>query len=512
MFLSQWYNKKMATVLLKIKNFLESERNYLIIVFGFAIVLRFIFITGRSIWHDEGFTMAMVQFDPWEIIQRTMRDVHPPIYYLSLHYWIKLFGTSELASRGFSAILGVGLLPFFYGIVKRLFDIKVARIAVFFGSFGPFLIRYSQEARMWMLLAFLVTGATYFFIMALDKKKNRWWILYSIFLSLAAYTQYFGLFILPVHWFFVFLKSYNPPFAFRLKPIFSPAWWLSNIFILGLFSFWFQVILNQTHRVSASYWIQKSWMTIRTVPGTLYRFLSYFSFDRVNNFFVPDYIHEIILILVIAGAIFMLVRHIGRRREVLFILAYFLLPMYIIFFYSRFFTPIYQDRYFVYVAPAFYVFLALAVCLLKNRILSKVIFYAITGFLIFGVVKVYMTEKHGMREVGREVVQYYQAGDEIIAGEIYVYFDFSYYNRTGKTVNILANPQWIAQGFGESSLIYDKVNLIVRENLKDFMPQNGRLWLVGKPYGDYYKNIPSSWKELRRFQKEDSSVILYSMQ
>lgn len=509
----------------KLYFFIKKNKFYLSIIIIISLILRFLFINQRSIWHDEGYTALMIKFPFWEIIQRTMLDVHPPLYYLLLHYWAQIFGNSEIALRGFSAILGAVVVVLTYFFIKKLFNKNIAITAALFTSIGPFLIRYSQEARMWELVALFITAASFFLIKAIEqlnnketKKQKKWWILYSISLILAAYTQYFSLLILPVHWLYVLLR----------KKIFSLGWWLSNISIIVIFCFWIPIFLTQTSRVSSGYWIQKSWITIRTVPGTIYRFLSYVNLDYIDfgnlgRFYVPNYIHSIVLVLLVFIAIFVFLKNKEKWKEIIFIFSYFLIPTYIVFFYSLINTPIYQDRYFVWCAVGFHSFLALFVCSLKKKL--QLFFTSLIIILsIFGIFRVYTTETHGMREIGQFIQNNFQeeewikgeegkeeggGGDEIIAGELYVYFDFIYYNKTGQITKLLANPENIKKGFGEASLIYDNVDLIVKENLNELKPINNRVWLVGKPLGDYYKKIPSNWQELKHFEKEDSSVKLY---
>lgn len=487
-----------------------AKRNIVLItIIIISLVLRFLFINQRSIWHDEGYTALMIKFPFWEIIQRTMLDVHPPFYYLLLRCWAQIFGNSEIALRGFSAILGIGVVVLTYFFIKKLFNKNIATIAGFFTGIGPFLIRYSQEARMWELVALFITASSFFLIKALEQLENKeikkqifWWILYSISLILAVYTQYFSLLILPVHWLYVLLR----------KKVFSFGWWLSNISIIIIFFFWLPILLAQTSRISSGYWIQKSWMTIRTVPSTIYRFLAYGGFNYIDlgnlgRFYVPNYIHSMILVLLIIVAIIVFLRNKEKWKEIVFIFSYFLIPTYIVFFYSVKATPIYQDRYFVWCAVGFHSFLALFIYSLKKKL--RLFFTSLIIILsIIGIFRVYTTEAHGMREVGQFFQNNFQKNDEIIAGELYVYFDFVYYNKTVET-KLLANPKDIKKGFGESSLIYDKTDLIVRENLNELKPINNRVWLVGKPWGNYYKKIPNNWQEIKHFEKENSIVKLY---
>src|SRR5215216_5415036 len=77
----------------------------LIIVAGAA--LRVYQLGAESVWLDEAFTIKLSLHPPAGIIEETSKDVHPPLYYFALHYWMLLFGDSEAGARLLSALFGV---------------------------------------------------------------------------------------------------------------------------------------------------------------------------------------------------------------------------------------------------------------------------------------------------------------------------------------------------------------------------------------------------------------------
>ncbi len=122
-----------------------------------AAALRFFRIGYQSLWADEGNSAAMAGRSLADISARAAADIHPPGYYWLLNLWTRLFGDSEVALRSLSAIWGILLVWLVYQIVSRLFDRRTALIATFFAAINPFLIYYSQEARMYAQLAALAT-------------------------------------------------------------------------------------------------------------------------------------------------------------------------------------------------------------------------------------------------------------------------------------------------------------------------------------------------------------------
>jgi mannosyltransferase len=120
-----------------------------------AAALRFYRLAGQSLWSDEGNSVALAQAGLAEIAARTALDIHPPLYYWLLHFWIGLFGQSEVAVRSLSAVAAVLLVGVIYQLGTRLFDRRAGLMAAFIAAVSPFQVYYAQEARMYALLALL---------------------------------------------------------------------------------------------------------------------------------------------------------------------------------------------------------------------------------------------------------------------------------------------------------------------------------------------------------------------
>ncbi len=120
---------------------------FLIILFGF--ILRASFLDKGVIWYDEIGSIAVAKQDfPLGILDKLYNeDFHAPLYYFILHFWMKIFGESEVVLRLFSAVAGTLVLPVLYFAGKELKDNKTGLLAAFLASFHPLLLYYSQEIR-----------------------------------------------------------------------------------------------------------------------------------------------------------------------------------------------------------------------------------------------------------------------------------------------------------------------------------------------------------------------------
>jgi len=196
----------------------------LLLVLCLGAALRFYRIQAQSLWNDEGTTVALVSRSLAVITQSAANDIHPPLYYYLLHFWTRLFGTSELAVRSMSAALGV-LLVFFTAIFGRVTQGAnprtreygwVGLIAAAFAALSPLQVHYSQEARMYMLTAFLATVATLALVRVLEYLYSGWQAKGRRFLWAVAAYVVISILLLHCHYFAVaVIAAHNLTFLVR---------------------------------------------------------------------------------------------------------------------------------------------------------------------------------------------------------------------------------------------------------------------------------------------------------
>jgi mannosyltransferase len=153
----------------------------LILVLLLALGLRLYRIQAQSLWNDEGTSIALAARDLEAITRGAANDIHPPLYYYVLHFWMAVFGNSELAVRSFSAVSGtlVVLLAFVWGRSVAASPhpdgagAGVGLLASFFAALSPFQIYYSQETRMYILSTLLGALSMYAFMRLLVHWQNK---------------------------------------------------------------------------------------------------------------------------------------------------------------------------------------------------------------------------------------------------------------------------------------------------------------------------------------------------
>ncbi len=140
-----------------------KRRNWLVLLAGLvtAFGLRVYALGGQSLWNDEGTSVALSALNLQAIVDGAAKDIHVPLYYFLLHFWMPVAGRSEFAVRFLSVVAGTLVVAAAFRLARILYGVRVAQLALFLVALAPFQVYYSQEARMyiwvtlWSALSFL---------------------------------------------------------------------------------------------------------------------------------------------------------------------------------------------------------------------------------------------------------------------------------------------------------------------------------------------------------------------
>jgi hypothetical protein len=168
-----------------------------------AIWLRMRQMTFQDLWWDEGgsFYHAHTSIAELTTTKDFRLDPHPPVYYLLLHGWLALVGTSLTTGRMLSVIFGVLAVPLGFWVAWLVYGRVTAVISAFLIAINPALIFYSQEVRMYSLTPFEALGSVLATVYLLDNNARRAvrivgggaWMALAV---LCLYTQYYLAFLL----------------------------------------------------------------------------------------------------------------------------------------------------------------------------------------------------------------------------------------------------------------------------------------------------------------------------
>ncbi|HEX2179689.1 MAG TPA: glycosyltransferase family 39 protein [Actinomycetota bacterium] len=145
-------------------------------------------------WIDEGISVGIASHG-WTRIPAMLRlDGSPPFYYLILHFWVKLFGSSEAATHLLSLGFALACIPAAYLGVRRRFGRRAGVIAAVLFAANPYLVTYSTETRMYTLLVLLALGTTLAFLEVFAFGNRRGLAPFVLGTDLMLYTHNWAVF------------------------------------------------------------------------------------------------------------------------------------------------------------------------------------------------------------------------------------------------------------------------------------------------------------------------------
>lgn len=130
-----------------------------------------------------------------ELIERVrLCEFAPPLYFMFMSVWIKLFGDSSVSLVIPSMVFGIALIPCVFLLAKELFERDdIAFTSAFFTAVSPLATLFTREVRSSSLIALISTIAFYFFIRCLKATRKQRLIGLGLLLILMLYTNYFAL-------------------------------------------------------------------------------------------------------------------------------------------------------------------------------------------------------------------------------------------------------------------------------------------------------------------------------
>jgi uncharacterized membrane protein len=421
---------------------MRSERRVVLAALGgilaLAAALRIVQLGHDSLWVDEAFS-ARIADSAWGSLfdQATSADPNPPLYYALLHVWIGLFGDSEAALRSLSAVVGVLLVLVVYLVGRRLGGSGVGLTAALLAAVSEFFVHYSQEARVYSLLALLAALSYYFFIRLLDGARTGAVVGYVLATTALVYAHTYGLFVLAAQIGFALLAllwrrdwiPWSERRAFALV--------LAAPIVLAVP--WFVVFAGHVSaEVQDSDEAKLSWLsapTLHDIPGVF----SGYAGSRWGL---------LVLFAALLAAGFFAWRRSGTfaagvqrtldNRDVTLLLLWLVVPIAVPFVLSLVVTPIYQFKYTIPAAVAFYLLAALALDTLGPRVSLAATAVVALAFLA-ATLRFYGNDTEQWRQTAAYVSQRAQPGDVVVFDSSVGKPAFDYYWRRSDVTEVIGS-------------------------------------------------------------------------
>ena len=167
-----------------------------VLVVSAGLVLRF--WTRSALWLDEALTVDIARLPLHEIPNALKHDGAPPLYYVLLHFWIVLFGQSNVAVRSLSGLIGVATLPVAWLCGRRFGGRAVAWTTLVLLASAPFAVYYATESRMYALVI-LLTGCGFLALQrAITAPRLGNMAAVAVVAAALLYTQYWSLYLIAI--------------------------------------------------------------------------------------------------------------------------------------------------------------------------------------------------------------------------------------------------------------------------------------------------------------------------
>jgi len=408
---------------------------FLIILIG--AFLRFYMINSESIWLDEAASYQFAKSNIFKIITGEIHDpAHPFLYFILLHFWIKLFGFSEVGLRSLSAIFGISSIPLMYIFGKKLFNAETGLMAALLLSISSLHIYCSQEARMYSLAMFLTLSAVLFCYQGLMVDKKIFWICYVIFSTLSLYTHYMAVFVLfSIAVFFIFFYWKD---RHLLKIMF-----VSHVSIVLFYLPEFKNFVLPTFITQKTYWYWQPRFELKKLG----RIFEQWGIVSDISPFIVIFIMSAITITIIlfwwkkGSSMFPLLHQKADFQPLSFLLIYFLFPILVVFIFS---LRLLVLKYFIIILPAGLLIVAKSSMSIIKKTLEQSMILTVWVFILISLVNtysIYILYRDINNEQWREAVNFIENNsfdDQIIlinAPEQEMSFRY-YYNGGSKIVSI----------------------------------------------------------------------------
>ena len=455
---------------------MEKLRSPLLVLLlaSLAFAIRLYHLDFQSLWRDEVDVILFAEKGPLGLLPWFMEPgQNGPLYYLLLSFWMTLVGRGEFSVRFFSLFWGVLLVPLIYQVGRRWLERRVALLAALLVGFSPYLVWYSQEAKMYSFLAFLSLLSVHLYLLALERTRWYLWLAYLLTTGLSMYIHILAVLLVPFQALFYLIswpryrgasKAWLIAMGILVLPYLPLARWeiptllssfttghkfytLPEIFTVLLFSFG----LNSAPYRGLS-------------PAALVLFLL---LAGVLLYRKEGEGEEVSL-----GGFLALVRNIlAKHHSPLFLSLYLFVPVFALYLISLG-MPIFTDRYLISITPAFFLLIGCGLVAIGNR--SRLLLSICLALLLVVNLSTLWFQTHTKIKSDFRSAAEYMTGREglILFLMPYVRQSFAYYR--GDFVG--ADPPYTNGGLDQEGVAEEMEKITAGQEMVWLLVSEGELW------------------------------------
>lgn len=382
-----------------------------------------LFYLVQSLWRDEAFSVLIAERPLSQIIGTL--NFEPPIYYILLHFWVKLFGTNEISARSLSLlgfVLATVVVIFWAEKIFQKHWLSWVTPILFF--LNPMMLYYAFEVRAYGWFMFFATLSLY----AYSTKKYKLLALANI---LAFYTHSYAI-IIPI----IQILHYGM-FECSFKSV-TPKKILHNSFVKSIIVWvvatlpWVFVIVKEMSKDRPTWYYPVDLQLIRSVLGNMFT-----GYDGTPGglWIYTAFISVLILIF-----IFLALTQKKHASEIKYLCMTVFIPLIGVIGIS-FIKPLFVNRYLIYVTVAEVLLISYGILAIKHKLLQKIVACAVL-ITIIGI-NMYLPSRKAKLDI-RSTIQaanmIRENNDVLYITSPLIFFEAQYYTPDRENV-YLYNPQ-----------------------------------------------------------------------
>lgn len=172
----------------------------IILVLWAALALRLYRLNYQDIWWDEARNIDVATRPLAQVAVAPELDIHPPLYFYTLHAWTDITGKSSFATRFLSVWFGILTLALTWQLGRKLTPgpgHQAGLLTLIIAAFAPYGLAEAQETRMYTFSWAILAAGMLALLWSLQKEKawNRW-LTFALLAAAALLTHYSSIFVL----------------------------------------------------------------------------------------------------------------------------------------------------------------------------------------------------------------------------------------------------------------------------------------------------------------------------
>jgi len=160
-----------------------------------AIIIRLPALLHGGLWKDDAYTYVDITAGSWSSLLQhlAITEAHPPLFFVLMYGWVKIFGVSELALSLPAFVCGIVMVPVVYRLGVLAHSRQTGLLAAIFCAAAPHANELSSQARPYALSALLCAVLVTLVLSATRGMTRPLFAGIAVTTALLVYTHYVGL-------------------------------------------------------------------------------------------------------------------------------------------------------------------------------------------------------------------------------------------------------------------------------------------------------------------------------